>query len=68
MTVFVKASAQEEVEVRLHAQVALRPDHDHIFSQEGAYADVTVKLGLIKLLQKEFDLCQEAYVFVILGM
>ncbi|KAF8481171.1 ML domain-containing protein [Russula ochroleuca] len=28
--------------------------------EEGAYADVVVKLGLIKLLQKEFDLCQEA--------
>ncbi|KAH9985440.1 ML domain-containing protein, partial [Russula compacta] len=28
--------------------------------QEGAYADVTVKLGLIKLLQKKFDLCEEA--------
>lgn len=28
--------------------------------QEGAYADVTVKLGLIKLLQKQFDLCEEA--------
>ncbi|KAL0951083.1 hypothetical protein HGRIS_007821 [Hohenbuehelia grisea] len=27
---------------------------------EGAYADVTVKLGLIKLLQKQFDLCEEA--------
>ncbi|KAJ7107852.1 ML domain-containing protein [Mycena epipterygia] len=27
---------------------------------EGAYADVTVKLGLIKLLQKEFGLCEEA--------
>ncbi|EIW73685.1 hypothetical protein TREMEDRAFT_37462 [Tremella mesenterica DSM 1558] len=27
---------------------------------EGAYADVTVKLGLIKLLQKEFDVCEEA--------
>ncbi|EIM92953.1 uncharacterized protein STEHIDRAFT_117878 [Stereum hirsutum FP-91666 SS1] len=27
---------------------------------EGAYADVTVKLGLIKLLQKSFDLCEEA--------
>lgn len=30
-------------------------------TQNGAYADVTVKLGLIKLLQKSFDLCQEAY-------
>ncbi|THH20645.1 hypothetical protein EW146_g762 [Bondarzewia mesenterica] len=28
--------------------------------QEGAYADVTVKLGLIKLLQKQFDVCEEA--------
>lgn len=28
--------------------------------QEGAYADVTVKLGLIKLLQKTFDVCEEA--------
>jgi hypothetical protein len=31
-------------------------------SQDGAYADVVVKLGLIKLLQKRFDLCEEAYV------
>jgi hypothetical protein len=30
-------------------------------TQEGAYADVTVKIGLIKLLHKRFDLCQEAY-------
>ncbi|WWD18444.1 phosphatidylglycerol/phosphatidylinositol transfer protein [Kwoniella shandongensis] len=28
--------------------------------EEGAYADVTVKLGLIKLLQKQFDVCEEA--------
>ncbi|EAL21061.1 hypothetical protein CNBD4370 [Cryptococcus deneoformans B-3501A] len=28
--------------------------------EEGAYVDVTVKLGLIKLLQKEFDVCDEA--------
>ncbi|KAG8745928.1 Phosphatidylglycerol/phosphatidylinositol transfer protein [Ceratobasidium sp. 414] len=27
---------------------------------EGAYTDVTVKLGLIKILQKQFDLCEEA--------
>ena len=32
--------------------------------QEGAYADVTVKLGLIKLLQKRFDLCEEACVLI----
>ncbi|KAF8323417.1 hypothetical protein DL93DRAFT_696760 [Clavulina sp. PMI_390] len=28
--------------------------------EEGAYADVTVKMGLIKLLQKQFDICEEA--------
>ncbi|KAJ7837517.1 hypothetical protein B0H14DRAFT_1096264 [Mycena olivaceomarginata] len=28
--------------------------------EEGATADVTVKLGRIKLLQKKFDVCQEA--------
>ncbi|KAJ3568801.1 hypothetical protein NP233_g5481 [Leucocoprinus birnbaumii] len=28
--------------------------------EEGAYAEVTVKLGIIKLLNKEFDLCEEA--------
>ncbi|TFL03557.1 ML domain-containing protein [Pterulicium gracile] len=28
--------------------------------EEGAYADVVVKLGLIKLLSKQFDLCEEA--------
>ncbi|KAG8743090.1 Phosphatidylglycerol/phosphatidylinositol transfer protein [Ceratobasidium sp. 414] len=28
--------------------------------EEGAYADVTVKLGLVKLLHKQFDVCEEA--------
>ncbi|QRV97507.1 hypothetical protein RhiJN_25526 [Ceratobasidium sp. AG-Ba] len=28
--------------------------------EEGAYADVVVKLGVIKLLKKTFDLCEEA--------
>ncbi|KAG9314429.1 hypothetical protein JVU11DRAFT_5226 [Chiua virens] len=28
--------------------------------QDGAYADVTVKLGIIKLLSKRFDVCDEA--------
>lgn len=36
--------------------------------QEGAYADVSVKLGLIKILQKQFDLCEEAYVSVIFAV
>ncbi|GJE87589.1 phosphatidylglycerol/phosphatidylinositol transfer protein [Phanerochaete sordida] len=28
--------------------------------EDGAYADVVVKVGAIKILQKEFDLCEEA--------
>ncbi|RIA87140.1 ML domain-containing protein [Glomus cerebriforme] len=28
--------------------------------EEGSYVDVVVKLGLIKLLQKRFDLCEES--------
>ncbi|KAF9513662.1 hypothetical protein BS47DRAFT_1343887 [Hydnum rufescens UP504] len=28
--------------------------------KEGAYANVVVKLGVIKLLQKQFDVCEEA--------
>jgi len=28
--------------------------------EEGAYADVVVKLGLVKLLAKQFDVCEEA--------
>jgi len=39
------------VTVKAHAQEQV---------EEGAYADVSVKLGLIKLLQKQFDLCEEA--------
>ncbi|KAG1057750.1 hypothetical protein G6F43_000430 [Rhizopus delemar] len=27
--------------------------------EDGAYADVTVKLGLVKLLRKTFDICEE---------
>lgn len=36
-------------------------------AQEGTYADVTVKLGLIKLLTKRFDVCDELCVPVSLG-
>lgn len=38
----------------------LPPPHPPLTSQDGAYADVLVKLGLIKLLQKRFDVCEEA--------
>ncbi|KAG6884747.1 hypothetical protein C0993_008537 [Termitomyces sp. T159_Od127] len=32
----------------------------HYVCQDGAYADVKVKLGLVKLLDKRFDVCEEA--------
>lgn len=32
-------------------------------AQDGSYADVVVKLGLIKLLSKRFDVCEEASVY-----
>jgi hypothetical protein len=32
----------------------------HVYSQDGAYANVVVKLGLIRLLTKTFDVCDEA--------
>ena len=63
LTVNVVAYAHEVVEVQL-------PNYRHIGSfadtrlQEGAYVDVTVKLGLIKLLHKQFDVCEEAWVFL----
>ena len=57
LTVTVKGTAQENIEVRHSAMVRFRLLTSF---QEGAYADVTVKLGLIKLLHKEFDICEEA--------
>jgi hypothetical protein len=66
LTVTVKASAQEKIEVRLYAFISYRSHRSCPHFQEGAYADVTVKLGVVKLLTKEFDLCEEAYVFLVL--
>ncbi|ESK89312.1 vacuole protein [Moniliophthora roreri MCA 2997] len=43
----------KELSVTVKAEAIKRID-------EGAYADVTVKLGLIKLLSKQFDVCEEA--------
>lgn len=34
--------------------------HAQRILQEGAYADVEVKLGLVKILEKTFDVCEEA--------
>jgi hypothetical protein len=62
LTVNVVAYAHEVVEVRC---LFYRTSFVHMFTpllQEGAYVDVTVKLGLIKLLHKQFDVCEEACV------
>ncbi|KZP31260.1 hypothetical protein FIBSPDRAFT_1037711 [Athelia psychrophila] len=45
--------AGEDITVKVNAYV-------HRRIEEGAIADVTVKLGLIKLLHKQFDVCEEA--------
>lgn len=60
LTVTVTANAVSPVEVLIRFFAVLQIFNNHL--QEGAYADVSVKLGLIKLLQKRFDLCEEAYV------
>jgi hypothetical protein len=31
--------------------------------KEGAYADISVKLGFVQLLHEQFNLCDEAYAF-----
>lgn len=43
-----------ESEVTIEATGYLKED-----VTEGAYADVVVKLGLVKLLTKRFDICEE---------
>lgn len=63
LTVIVNANVIERIEVRhLYYHRILLLDSSLINSQEGATVDVTVKIGLVKLLQKTFDLCEEAYV------
>ena len=52
--------------VHIHFYISLLIDGARL--QEGAYADVSVKLGLIKIVQKQFDLCEEAYVSVIFAV
>lgn len=58
MQVIVQADVQDTIEVGLSWRWYANPAHSR--TQDGAYADVTVKLGIVKLLQKEFDLCEEA--------
>ena len=63
MTIYAEGSAKQRIDVRGYRSSRQRL---HITNngllQEGAYADVVVKLGLIKLIQKRFDICQELYV------
>lgn len=59
LTVKVTGTASEVIEVG--PQTIIHTEFHHCL-KEGATADVTVKLGLIKLLTKTFDVCEEAYV------
>ena len=51
--------ADEDITVRSIGILTCRESHNHAV-QDGAYADVVVKTGPIKILQKEFDVCEEA--------
>ena len=51
--------ADEDITVRSTVFLISRQSHNHAV-QDGAYADVVVKTGPIKILQKEFDVCEEA--------
>lgn len=59
LTVTAVGIAQERIEVGFTI-VTCSPIDQVVFLQDGAYADVVVKLGLIKLLTKTFDVCEEA--------
>ncbi len=66
LTVTVEADVLKKIEVRSASAAGptLVLTRRRVFAlpreQDGAAADVTVKLGLIKLLQKSFDVCEEA--------
>lgn len=68
LTIEAKGKVHNLVDVRLllllSSQVMMLTSSA---AQEGTYADVTVKLGLIKLLTKRFDVCDELCVPVSLG-
>lgn len=57
LTVTVEADVLKKIEV---SSLFRGQYKDPANIQDGASADVTVKLGLIKLLQKTFDICEEA--------
>lgn len=68
LTIVASGRAQSKIDVRLispppcvkHERRRRRELTNRArFSQFGTYADVTVKLGLIKLLTKTFDVCNE---------
>lgn len=63
LTITVSGTVLQRIEVRkfllhVNARSTHRPCITNV--QEGAWAHVIVKLGLIKLLEKNFDLCEEA--------
>jgi len=59
LTVRVVGVASEIIQASSNPSFSLRRLLTRLM-QEGAYADVTVKLGLVKLLRKRFDVCEEA--------
>jgi hypothetical protein len=51
---------QKELRYELKTSKPLSVPRELNKGQNGAFADIQVKIGLIKLLQKRFDVCEEA--------
>lgn len=62
LNVTVSGTVKQLVEARsLRSSLWRDLIETYILLQEGAYALVQVKIGRIKILQKEIDICEEAY-------
>lgn len=59
LTITASGTVLETIKVRVFLHVSAHSTHQSTM-QDGAWAQVVIKLGLIKLLDKTFDLCQEA--------
>lgn len=63
LTIYAEGTVNNDIEVRHPPSPPLSSRAQSADpgsrSQEGSYADVVVKLGLIKLLTKRFDICEE---------
>jgi hypothetical protein len=67
LTVTVSGTVKKQIEASNQLDQRSVTLNHSAMTQEGAFADVVVKIGVIVLLKKEFDVCDEAYVFSLRG-